>query len=297
MNAAGRSQKVLSELKNTGLYSRLKNSYVRDLYWKISNRECIDTRTRQVEFYRNLLDGFRAGDLVFDVGANVGEKTDVFVRLGARVVAVEPDEHNQEILRGKFLRYRLRPKPVWIVGNAVSDKVSVETMWIDGPGSALNTLSQKWVDALRVDRDRFDRNVDALEFAEKRTVQTTTIEHLTAQHGVPFFVKIDVEGHELSVLKGLQCAVPYLSFEVNLPEFRQEGLQCLEVLGSLSPAGKFNYTADCSRGLLLEQWVDSQALAHLVSSTTERCIEVFWRTQSALPRRTSIPAGHGLKGG
>ena len=218
------------------------------------------------------------------------------MRLGARVVAVEPDEHNQEVLRGKFLRYRLRPKPVCIVGNAVSDKVSVETMWIDGPGSALNTLSQKWVDALRVDKDRFDRNVDALEFAEQKTVETTTIEHLAAQHGVPFFVKIDVEGHELSVLKGLRHAVPYLSFEVNLPEFRQEGLQCLEVLGSLSPASKFNYATDCSRGLSLEHWVDSQALAHLVSCSAERCIEIFCQTPSLLPERTASPGGHGLKG-
>jgi FkbM family methyltransferase len=296
MGAAVRSQKVPPGLKDTSLYSRLKNSCVHDLYWRVSNREFIDARRKQVDFYRDLLEGFQRGDLIFDIGANVGEKTDVFVRLGARVVAVEPDEHNQEVLRGKFLRYRLRPKPVCIVGNAVSDKVSVETMWIDGPGSALNTLSRKWVDALRVDKDRFDRNVDALEFAEKRTVETTTIEHLTAQHGVPFFVKIDVEGHELSVLMGLRHPVPYLSFEVNLPEFKQEGLQCLGVLEALSPAGKFNYAADCSRGLLLEQWVDSQSLAHLITCSTERCIEVFWRSSSLSPGWASSPGGHGLKG-
>ena len=46
--------------------------------------------------------------MIFDVGANVGDKTDVFLRLGARVVSIEPDEANQEVLRGKFLRYRVR---------------------------------------------------------------------------------------------------------------------------------------------------------------------------------------------
>lgn len=101
MNAAVRSLKgrVPSALKNTSLYARLKNSYVHDLYWKVGKRQLIDLRTRQVEFYRDLLEGFQASDLIFDIGANVGEKTDAFIRLGARVVAVEPDEHNQEVLR------------------------------------------------------------------------------------------------------------------------------------------------------------------------------------------------------
>jgi FkbM family methyltransferase len=273
---------IPSGLKSMSLYARLRNSCIQDLIWTVRDKQLIDSRRRQVEFYRGLLEGFRPGDLVFDIGANVGEKTDAFLRLGARVVAVEPDERNQRILIGKFLKYRLRPKPVRVVGKAVSDRISVETMWIDGPGSALNTLSQKWVDALRVDKDRFDRTLDVLEFAEKRSVETTTIEHLTADNGLPFFVKIDVEGHELSVLKGLRRSVPYLSFEVNLPEFRQEGLQCLEVLRSLDSFGQSNYAIDCTRGLMLERWVDSQGLAQIMGRSTERCIEVFWRTPSLL---------------
>ena len=196
------------------------------------------------------------------------------------MVAVEPDEHNQKVLRGKFLKYRLRPKPVCIVGKAASDKISVETMFIDGPGSALNTLSHKWVDALRSNKERFDHTFDALEFAEQRNVETTTVERLTEEHGIPFFVKIDVEGHELSVLKGLQRPVPYLSFEVNLPEFRQEGLQCIEILRGLTSSGQYNYATDCRRGLALQRWIDSQELTDIVGSCTETCIEVFWRTPS-----------------
>jgi len=185
--------RVSSALKDTSIYARLKNSFVQDLYWRVSNRELIDGRKRQVQFYRDLLRGFRKGDLVFDVGANVGQKTDVFVRLGARVVALEPDEHNQEVLRGKFIKYRLSRKPICIVGKAVSEKVSVETFWVDGPGSALNTLSRKWVDALKEDKERFDRTLDRLEFAEQRSVETTTLERQSAEHGLPFFLKIDVE--------------------------------------------------------------------------------------------------------
>jgi len=109
-----------STLKRAGVYYRLKNSYVYDLYWTVADRRLIDGRSKELDFYRSLLNGFRRGDLIFDVGANVGDKTDLFLRLGTRVVSIEPDEANQEVLRDRFLRYRLAPKRVVIVGKAVS---------------------------------------------------------------------------------------------------------------------------------------------------------------------------------
>ena len=79
---------------------------------------------------------------VFDIGANHGAKTDVFLRLGARVVAVDPDETNERVLREGFLSLRVRPKPVVIVAKALSDKEAVETMWIDTPIGEEHAQSQ-----------------------------------------------------------------------------------------------------------------------------------------------------------
>src|SRR3989442_2261023 len=93
-------------LKRLGLYHRLKASALYHLYWRIADRRIIDDRSRVVEFYRKVLDGFRKGDMIFDVGANLGHKTDIFLRLGAKVVAIEPDELNQQVLTQAFLRYR-----------------------------------------------------------------------------------------------------------------------------------------------------------------------------------------------
>ncbi len=70
----------------------------------------IDARSREFAFYRGLLNGFRKGDLIFDVGANVGTKTEAFLRLSARVVSVDPDDANQEVLRASFLRYPIGPQ-------------------------------------------------------------------------------------------------------------------------------------------------------------------------------------------
>jgi len=268
-------------LKRLGIYHRLKASSLYHLYWSVADRSVIAETSQELSFYRNLLSGFHPGDVIFDIGANQGSKTETFLRLGARVVAVDPDETNKEILESKFLKYRFVPKPVVIVNRAVSDKSETATMFVDAPGSAKNTFSRKWVDTLRTDDSRFGHSLD---FRQSKEVTTTTLEKLFLDHGVPFFVKIDVEGFELSVLQGMQRPVPYLSFEVNLPEFRPEGLQCIEVLAGMSAVGQFNYASDCSSGLALKEWVSPAQIIQVLTTCSEPSIEVFWKTP--------LPAGH-----
>ncbi len=258
------------------LYQRAKSSWIYDIYWHIADRRIIEDRAKETEFYRNLLRGFREGDLILDVGANLGYKTDIFLRLNAYVVAVEPDETNREILQQKFLHLRLRRKRLTVVSNAVSSENSVQTMWVDRPGSAKNTLSQKWVETLASDSARFDEKVT---FARKTQVNTVTLDQLIEKYGLPFFVKIDVEGHELSVLHGLHQPVPYLSFEVNLPEFRPEGLECIKLLEGLAPKGRFNYTDDCRRGLVAREWLHVEEFLPVFESCDAESIEVFWQSQ------------------
>jgi hypothetical protein len=151
-------------------------------------------------------------------------------------------------------------------------------MWIDEPGSAENTLSPKWVEALRSDVKHFGHGLD---FSGQTEVETTTLEMLIDNNGLPFFIKVDVEGYELHVLRGLRQPIPYLSFEVNLPEFRSEGLQCVDVLETLASEGKFNYTDDCRRGLALKQWLAPQEFSALLARCGDPSIEVFWKTNLA----------------
>jgi FkbM family methyltransferase len=262
-------------LRQVGLYQRLKSSFVYDFYWTFANQQLLKDRTKEVEFYKNTLQGFQKGNLIFDIGANQGYKTDIFLRLGARVVAVDPDEENQRLLRQRFLKYRITPKKVDIEGRAVSDAISIQTMWIDAPGSAKNTLNTKWVEILRNDPKRFGQRLD---FAGEKQVETVTLEKLIATYGIPFFIKIDVEGHEPSVLRGLNRSVPYLSFEVNLPEFQVEGLQCIDILRERATDGRFNYAVDCERGLMLENWMRPRDFARVIERCDAPSIEVFWKT-------------------
>jgi hypothetical protein len=94
------------------------------------------------------------------------------------VVAIGPDETNQSILREGFLELRFARKPVAIVGKAVNDKVAVESMWIDGPGSAVNTLSPKWATALKENKARHRYRHWGLDFTQTKVVETTTLETL-----------------------------------------------------------------------------------------------------------------------
>lgn len=268
-------QSLQAVLKRVGIYHRLRASSLYDLYWGIFGRSIIEDRGKEVQFYRNLLEGYREGDLIFDVGANQGSKTEVFLRLGARVLAIEPDESNQRVLQEKFLKHRFTPKAVQIVGKALGERCAVETMWIDEPGSAKNTLSQKWVETLKDDRERFGHR---LNFKQRSQVETTTLENLLSAYGQPIFVKIDVEGFELNVLRGLRRPIQFLSFEVNLPEFRSEGLQCVEQLRNLSHCSKFNYTADCRRGLALDEWVSAAEFSQVLARCSDASIEVFCKT-------------------
>ena len=271
------SLKVFAQqlLKQMHLYERAKASYLYDLFWRVADKRIIEARTGEIEFYRNLLAGFRSGDLIFDIGANQGYKTQIFLQLGAKIVAVDPDEANQKVLKEKFLTYRFTKKPVFVVRKAISDRKGSETFWVDEPGSAKNTLNEKWVNILRVDENKFGK---PLGFRQSVTVETLRLEDLISEYGLPFFVKIDVEGHEAAVLRGLQRPVPYLSFEVNLPEFKDEGLQCLELLKRLDPLGRFNCTVDSQTKLAGEDWVNAEDFQRILKDSRESSIEVFWKT-------------------
>jgi FkbM family methyltransferase len=265
---------VQGALRRAGFYQRVKSSCIYDIYWMVADKQLLEHRSKEVEFYRSILKGFKKGDLIFDVGANQGYKTDIFLRLGARVVAVEPDEFNQEILEQRFSRYRIVKKPVVVVGKAVSEQSGTETMWIDEPGSAKNTLNPKWVDSLRSDSRRFGKH---LAFGEERKIETVTLEELFKSHGRPYYVKIDVEGYEASVLRGLQSLVPYISFEVNLPEFRTEAVECIGLLERVAPNGLYNYAPDCLQGLAFENWLPTKTFLELFNDCEESCVEVYWK--------------------
>jgi FkbM family methyltransferase len=145
-----------------------------------------------------------AGDLVFDIGSHVGDRVAAFRRLGARVVAVEPQPALARTLRLLFGR----DTAVTVVESAVGRKAGTVTLKLNLDNPTVSTASTAFIAAARGapgwEGQRWTRSV---------AVPVTTLDALIARFGAPRFVKIDVEGYEAEALAGLAAPVPALSFE------------------------------------------------------------------------------------
>jgi len=84
---------------------------LRDLYQRAFNPSFWERRNRMASFFSRFIS---RNDLVFDVGANVGEYTATFLGLGARVVSIEPNPALASTLRA------LRPRGRVVVESAAA---------------------------------------------------------------------------------------------------------------------------------------------------------------------------------
>jgi FkbM family methyltransferase len=162
----------------------------------------------------------RPGDVVFDVGANIGYPTILFshaVGVAGKILALEPSprafRHLQRTVSGQF--------NVECVNLAASDHEG-EALFYET--ESLDTSSLQPVSKV-----------------EPYSVGTTTLDQLVDRFGAPAFVKIDVEGHEPFVFKGMEHlfqrdSPPMLLFEA----LSDSALQ--DALGELSRLAKDQYT-------------------------------------------------------
>ena len=170
----------------------------------------------------------RPGDLCFDVGAHVGNRLRALSRLGARVVALEPQPQCMRLLR----RWYGHQPDIELVEEAVGVTGGTLTLFVSERTPTVSTLSRDWIGAVGATPGfagvRWDRGIP---------VRVTTLDELIARYGEPTFCKIDVEGAELDVLRGLSHPLKVLSFEY-IPAAIDIALGCVGRLGEL---GRYEY--------------------------------------------------------
>lgn len=210
------------------------------------------SHARSLEFHQAFI---KEGDLVFDIGANVGNLTALYLKLGARVVAVEPQD---ECLRSLEIRFGRHPR-LTIVPMAVGSTQGCQEMMLSDIRSPISSMSGAWVAAVK-SSGRFRH----YEWSRTVTVPVTTLDALIAQYGEPNFCKIDVEGFEKEVLKGLSCPLNNLSFEFHA-EFLPDANACLELLRSLGDYG-YNYTIENQMVWELPRWVEEKEMSRRLLS-------------------------------
>jgi len=190
------------------------------------------------------------GDLVFDVGAHVGDRVASFRRLGARVVAVEPQPALVRVLK---LLYG-RAKDVAIEASAVGRAPGTIELMINRDNPTVSTASREFVGAAR-DASGWETQ----RWTKSVNVPVTSLDALIARHGQPAFVKIDVEGFEAEALAGLTRPVKALSFEFTTIQ-RDIALSSIERCVALG-YNRYNAALGESQTFAHADWIDAGAIA------------------------------------
>lgn len=192
-------------------------------------------RRKLKNFYRQFL---RTGDLAFDIGAHLGNRTQAWIDLGVNVVAVEPQPVCIDYLKSRFAGmpgFTLLPFALGVSETDLLFKIS----------SLHPTLSTGREDDWQKSINEY--STLKAHWEEKIMVKQYTLDQLISWYGVPRFCKIDTEGFEWEVIQGLHQVIPQLSIEF-LAFDKLRIIWCIERMADLA-----DYTLNFSFGES-QQW-------------------------------------------
>lgn len=238
----GKIGKTLKKLFGEKFFYLLKSIQIK--YFR-TEQDIFDLKQAQLNVInrKNLYSGLvKHGELCFDVGANVGNRVKPLVQIGAKVVAIEPQQNCYEVLEQNF------GSSILIVKKGLSDRIGKRKFYLS-KDTTLSSFSEEWIDIVRRSRFKSSKWNKVIE------VEMTTLDHLIGEYGIPVFIKIDVEGYELEVLKGLSYPVKYLSFEYTVPEFLPNALNCIDYYNSLTPELECNYSIGETMKFYFVDWL------------------------------------------
>ena len=200
---------MLKKIKNYFRYSKLHFYILR-----VKNPTYLKYLKKEIDFYKTFLINNK---LIFDLGANLGDKSHIFLKFTEKVILYEPEEDLFE-----RLKFRFRKNKKVIVNNLIiSDFVGDVT---------LNSVvgDEAYSSIINNDKDNFDHLKKKLVI--KKIKSSSTLNSEINKYGTPHYIKIDCEGAENLILKNLKYDIEILSFEANLPLFLNQTKEIINYL-------------------------------------------------------------------
>lgn len=199
------------------MFNKLKDYFrytsLHYLLLKFKNPNYISWIKKEIQFHKKILN---KDDLIFDLGANMGEKSNVFSHFTKRIILYEPEE----VLYNK-LRLRFRGNDNILIHNLIVLDKAKETLFYSIPGNeAYSSIIKNYKkDFIQLNKSK----------VIKKKKMSTTLNIEIKKFGLPSYIKIDCEGSEKLILKDLNYKIKIISFEANLPNFLNETLDIIDI--------------------------------------------------------------------